>query len=239
MMEDDEMHAKHAQSGSPFVTVKYAQTLDGRIATAAGNSQWISSRESLQFAHELRRDHDAIMVGIRTVLADNPRLTVRLVEGRDPLRVIIDSHLRIPLGAKVIAEGAAHNTLIAATASADRERARELEALGAKVLLLGSDPGTPRVDLPGLLAELGRLGIRSILVEGGARVITSLLSARLVDRLVVAVAPKIIGRGTEAIGELNINDLGNAITFTNFETHRLGPDLIFDGRLNSTTWSDE
>jgi riboflavin-specific deaminase-like protein len=179
------------------------------------------------------------MVGIRTVLADNPRLTVRLVEGRDPLRVIIDSHLRIPLGAKVIAEGAAHNTLIAATASADRERARELEALGAKVLLLGSDPGTPRVDLPGLLAELGRLGIRSILVEGGARVITSLLSARLVDRLVVAVAPKIIGRGTEAIGELNINDLGNAITFTNFETHRLGPDLIFDGRLNSTTWSDE
>jgi riboflavin-specific deaminase-like protein len=230
---------KDSAARFPLVTVKYAQTLDGRIATAAGNSQWISSRESLQFAHELRRDHDAIMVGIRTVLADNPRLTVRLVEGRDPLRIIIDSHLRIPLSAKVIAEGAAHNTLIAATEAADRERARELEALGAKVLLLGSDLDNPRVDLEGLLAELGRLGIRSVLVEGGARVITSLLSARLVDRLVVAVAPKIIGRGTEAIGELNINDLGSAITFIDFETHRLGPDLIFDGRLNSARWNDE
>ena len=239
MMETDEMYAKHSQSGLPFVTVKYAQTLDGRIATAAGSSQWISSTESLEFAHELRRDHDAIMVGIRTVLADNPRLTVRLVEGRDPLRVIVDSHLRIPLGAKVIAEGAAHNTLIAAIGAADRERARELEALGAKVLLLGSDPARPQVDLAGLLAELGRLGIRSVLVEGGARVITSLLSARLVNRLVVAIAPKIIGRGTEAVGELNINDLDSAITFTDFETHRLGPDVIFDGRLNSAKWGEQ
>jgi diaminohydroxyphosphoribosylaminopyrimidine deaminase/5-amino-6-(5-phosphoribosylamino)uracil reductase len=219
---------KHSAGSLPFVTVKFAQSLDGRIATATGDSQWISSQSSLRFAHKLRREHDAIMVGIGTVLRDDPRLTVRLVNGRNPLRVIVDSRLRLPLSARVLAEGAARHTLVAATEMAEPERVRELERLGAEVLRLPANFG---VDLAGLLAELGRRHISSVLVEGGARIVTSLLAARLVNRLVVAVAPKIIGQGTEAIGDLGISRLRDAIVFSTFKTRRLGPDIIFDGRL--------
>lgn len=233
MMSKEE---KHSASNLPFVTVKFAQSLDGRIATATGDSQWISSQSSLRFAHKLRREHDAIMVGIGTVLRDDPRLTVRLVNGPSPLRIIVDSRLRLPLAARVLAEGAARHTLVATTDMADREHARELERLGAEVLLLPSDAG---VDLAQLLAELGRRRISSVLVEGGARIVTSLLNARLVNRLVVAIAPKIIGQGTEAIGDLGIAHLRDAIEFSNFKTRRLGPDIIFDGLLNNTATSDE
>jgi riboflavin-specific deaminase-like protein len=227
---------QHSASSLPFVTVKFAQSLDGRIATATGDSQWISSQSSLRFAHKLRREHDAIMVGIGTVLRDDPRLTVRLVNGPSPLRVIVDSRLRLPLAARVLAEGAARHTLVATTEMVDRERASELERLGAEVLLLPSNPG---VDLAQLLAELGRRRISSVLVEGGARIVTSLLSARLVNRLVVAIAPKIIGQGTEAIGDLGIAHLRDAILFSNFKTRRLGPDIIFDGQLDKIVTSDK
>jgi riboflavin-specific deaminase-like protein len=176
------------------------------------------------------------MVGIGTVLRDDPRLTVRLVNGRNPLRIIVDSRLRLPLAARVLAEGAARHTLVATTEMASRERVRELESLGAEVLLLPSNSG---VDLAELLAELGRRRISSVLVEGGARIVTSLLTAGLVNRLVVAIAPKIIGQGTEAIGDLGIVHLRDAIAFSEFKTRRLGPDIIFDGQLNKIVTSDE
>jgi diaminohydroxyphosphoribosylaminopyrimidine deaminase/5-amino-6-(5-phosphoribosylamino)uracil reductase len=222
---------KRSAGDLPFVTVKLAQSLDGRIATATGDSQWISSQSSLRFAHKLRREHDAIMVGIGTVLRDNPRLTVRLVNGRNPLRVIVDSRLRIPSGARVLADGAAHDTLVATTEAAAGDRIHELEGIGAEVLRLPARAGEPGLDLAKLLAELGRRRISSVLVEGGARIVTSLLASHLVDRLVVAIAPKIIGKGTEAIGDLGIADLRDAMVFSTFKTRRLGPDIIFDGRL--------
>jgi diaminohydroxyphosphoribosylaminopyrimidine deaminase/5-amino-6-(5-phosphoribosylamino)uracil reductase len=229
--EANEVFFKYSSTGLPFVTVKFASTLDGRIATTTGDSQWISSPASLRLAHRLRRRHDAIMVGIGTVLRDDPRLTVRLVNGRDPLRVIIDSRLRIPLAARVIAEGAAHHTLIAATLQAPDDRVDELEKLGAEVLLLPASPAAPGVNLFELLEALGRRRVASLLVEGGAGIITSLLAGGLVDRLVVAIAPKIIGRGVEAVGDLGINSLGDAITFSSVKVRKLGPDVIFDGRL--------
>jgi diaminohydroxyphosphoribosylaminopyrimidine deaminase / 5-amino-6-(5-phosphoribosylamino)uracil reductase len=224
---------KSSASVLPSVTVKFAQSLDGRIATATGDSQWISSTSSLRFAHKLRREHDAIMVGVGTVLRDDPRLTVRLVSGPSPLRVIVDSRLRVPLTARVLADGAARGTLIAATGMAARERVRELERTGAGVVLLPTDGDKSWVDLAELLAELGRRRISSVLVEGGARIVTSLLAARLVDRLVVAIAPKILGQGTEAVGDLGIAHLRDAIVFSTFKTRRLGPDIIFDGLLES------
>ncbi len=218
-------------SNRPFVTVKFAQTLDGRIATSTGDSKWISSPASLRFAHKLRREHDAILVGIETVLTDDPQLNVRLVKGRNPLRIIVDSRLRMPLQARVLADGAASHTLIATTERAARKRMRELEAAGAKVLALPKEAGRSRVSIPALLAELHQRGVRSLLVEGGAGIITSFFRERAVDRLVVAIAPKIIGKGTEAINDLGITKLSYAITFSNFKTRRLGADIIFDGLI--------
>src|SRR5215204_909315 len=128
----------------PWVTIKYAQSLDGRIATRSGESQWISGSDSLVYAHELRAQHDAILVGVGTVLRDNPRLTVRLVEGRDPLRVIADSALRTPLDAALLDEP--RSTLLAATAAAEADRRATLEARGARVIVLPAEEDG-RVDL--------------------------------------------------------------------------------------------
>jgi len=223
---------KYEQTQAPFVTVKFAQSLDGRIATATGNSQWISSPSSLRLAHRLRREHDCVMVGIGTVLADDPRLTVRLIDGRNPLRVVIDSHLRIPSTARLLREGA-HQTLVATAFPADPGRVHELEALGAEVMTVPVGEARTGIDLQEVFRTLGRRGVASVLVEGGAGLITSLLAGRLADRLVVVVAPKLIGRGIESIGDLGTTNVDEAITFSSVETRRLGPDVVFDARLNS------
>lgn len=219
------------RTGRPFVTVKFAQSLDGRIATATGDSQWISGAEALRFVHKLRREHDAILVGIGTVLMDDPQLTVRLVKGSDSLRVIVDSHLRIPLTARVLAGGAATGTLIVTGKSADKARAREIEDLGGEVLRLPRSKDKTGLDLVRLLEELGRRGIASVLVEGGTGIVTTLLRARAVDRIVAVIAPKIIGQGIDAVGDLGITKLDDAIVFSSAKTRRLGADTIFDGRI--------
>ena len=211
--------------------MKFAQSLDGRIATSTGDSRWISGPASLRFTHKLRREHDAILVGIGTVLHDDPQLTVRLLKGRNPLKVVIDSRLRIPLTSRVLAGGAAAGTLLAAARFADPGRTRELQKLGAQVLRLPAARNGPGIDISRLLEELGRRGVGSVLVEGGKGIITSLLAARAVDRLVVVIAPKIIGKGTESIGDLGITRLKEAMTFASVKIRRLGDDIIFDGRL--------
>jgi riboflavin-specific deaminase-like protein len=220
----------------PFVTVKYAQTLDGRIATATGDSQWISGPDSLRLAHQLRAEHDAIMVGIGTALADDPQLNVRLAGGRDPLRVIVDSRLRIPLTARVLAGDAARHTLIATTELADRAARQEIERRGAQTVTLPTVAGSSRVDLARLLGELKARGIDSVLVEGGSLIITSLLAQKLVARLIVAIAPKLIGSGTDAVGDLGIRRLADALTFSDLVIRQLGSDVIFDGRID---WKGE
>lgn len=231
--EINEIYLKYSDTGLPFVTVKYAQTLDGRIATATGDSQWISSPPSLRLAHQLRREHDAILVGIGTVLKDDPRLTVRLVGGRDPLRIVIDSQLRIPSDARVIAEKTDRPTIIITNDSSDRERASMLTEAGAEVLIVPRALNTLGVDITEALQALGRRAIRSVLVEGGSGIITSLLAAGAVDRLVVVTAPKIVGRGIEAVDNLGITRLTDAITFSSFTTRRVGPDIVFDGRMRN------
>jgi riboflavin-specific deaminase-like protein len=218
-------------SKRPFVTVKFAQSLDGRIATSTGDSRWISGPSSLRLAHKLRREHDAILVGIGTVLSDDPQLNVRLLKGRDPLRIVIDSKLRIPLGSRVLANGAANGTLVATAISTDSERARAIRDTGAEVLRLPKARNGRGIDISRLLQRLQRRGIESVLVEGGKAIVTSLLNARAVDRMVVIIAPKIIGQGTEAIGELGITKLERAVTFSSVRIRKLGKDIIFDGTL--------
>ncbi len=214
----------------PFVTLSYAQTLDGRLATSTGGSQWISAPESLRFSHELRAKHDAIMVGSGTACKDDPRLTVRLVAGHNPLRVIVDSTLRIPLTAAILKEGAAPGTVLAVTDRAPAAKRDKVRALGATVLCSPTDAGG-RVDLAALLASLHDRGVGSVLVEGGARMITALLHARLVDRMVVCVAPKILGDGVEAVGDLGIRELDRALIMADMSVTPCGVDLILDGRV--------
>ena len=228
-MDDMEIVENRADP-RPAVTVSYAQTLDGRLATVDGNSQWISSSESLRFAHTLRAKHEAIMVGAGTACRDDPRLTVRLVPGKNPLRVVVDSTLRTPLTAAVLANGAAVGTVLAVTERASVDRCAEATHLGATVLRLPADT-EGHVDLKALLSELYTSGVRSVLAEGGAALITSLLCNRLVDRLAVCVAPKILGSGIEAVGDLGICELNDSLALVDTSITSYGVDVVFDSRV--------
>ncbi|MFW6126065.1 MAG: bifunctional diaminohydroxyphosphoribosylaminopyrimidine deaminase/5-amino-6-(5-phosphoribosylamino)uracil reductase RibD [Chloroflexota bacterium] len=218
---------KYIQTGESFVTLKFAQTLDGRIATAAGNSQWISSDSTRRLAHRLRSLHDAIMVGIGTVMADNPQLTVRLVKGRSPIRVIPDSRLKISLNARVLQNQDVAPTIIATTLRADEEKMAVLERTGIEVLMVDEDE-SGEVDLGDLLKTLGKRGISSVLVEGGGKIITSLFDKKLVDRVVLVVAPKVMGKGIEAVGDLSIRGLDAVLKLSFVRTYRKGEDLVIE-----------
>ena len=190
LVTSDELLAElPARPGRPFVTLSYAQSLDGSIAARRGATTPISGPEALRLTHQLRAHHDAILVGIGTVLADDPQLTVRLVPGPNPQPVIVDSRLRLPPTARLLGDG---RPWIATTDAADRRRQAALEAAGARVVRLPADDAG-RVSLPALLAYLHRQHVRSLMVEGGARVITGILAERLADRLVVTIAPLLLG----------------------------------------------
>jgi GTP cyclohydrolase II len=214
-------------AGRPLVTVHYAQTIDGRIASRTGDSRWVSGEGSLRLAHELRAAHDAVLVGIGTVLADDPRLTVRLVPGQSPVRVVVDSRLRIPLDANTL-DTADARTIVATTPLASEERAEAIRARGADVLRVSAD-ADGRVDLRDLLARLRADGIRSLLIEGGRGMITAALREHLVDRLTVCIAPKVMGEGIAAVGDLGIDQLCDAMTFERSGFIAVGGDVVFYG----------
>jgi len=208
-LDINEVFFHFMKTGLPFVTVKYAQTLDGRIATATGNSQWISSPASLKLAHQLRAEHDAILVGSGTVRHDNPTLTVRHVKGRNPLRIIMDSTLDTPIGANVMHNTAETPTWIVTTKNDADPRFAALQAAGAKLITVDPDEEN-HADLKKLLPILAKRNISSVLIEGGAQIITTALKNNLVNRLVAVIAPKIVGKGIEAIGDLDIRSLDDA-----------------------------
>jgi riboflavin-specific deaminase-like protein len=215
---------------APRVTVHYAQSLDGRIATCTGDSQWIGGPASLRLAHQLRADHAAVLVGVGTVLADNPRLTVRLVEGSSPRRIVVDSRLRLPLGTNLLVDGAAP-TCVATTAAAPPERVQAVRELGADVLVVDRDE-QGQVDLRRLLMCLATdHGLESVLIEGGGGVITSALRQGIVDRLVVCIAARLIGSGVAAVGDLGVTRLQEAPGFSDARFRLLEDDVIFEGQL--------
>lgn len=226
----NEPYIKHRSTGLPFITVKFAQTLDGRIASSTGHSRWISSPASRKLGHKLRTRHDAVLVGIGTVVKDNPQLTVRLVRGRSPLRIVLDSSLRIAPGAAVLTEQEKAKTIVAATAGAPGDRAAALEKMEIKVLKVPEDAHGD-VDLRQLLKALGERNVSSILVEGGAATITSFLRLGLADRLVVFTAPRIMGRGVEAVGELEIKEVTGALKLTFEKVYRSAEDVVIEARV--------
>jgi diaminohydroxyphosphoribosylaminopyrimidine deaminase/5-amino-6-(5-phosphoribosylamino)uracil reductase len=219
----------HMRTGLPFVTAKFAASLDGRIATRTGDSQWISSARSREMAQRLRQRHDAVLVGVTTVLRDDPALSVRLKGAvRQPLRVIADSTLRTPPSARLFEPGGG-SVLIATTAAAPPDRLEALEAAGAEVVVLPDIDG--RVDLGALLLDLGGREMISLLVEGGAAVLGSLRDARLIDAVVAVLAPRLIG-GTAApaaLGGVGAATLADAVHLVDVEVEQLGGDLIVTG----------
>jgi riboflavin-specific deaminase-like protein len=170
------------------------------------------------------------MVGAGTVAADNPQLTVRHVSGKNPFRIIVDSKLRIPIKSSVLTDANSHLTIIATTTGASAVKIASVKKRGAEVWVARKERNG-RVSLSDLLKKLGKREIMSVLVEGGSEVITSLLKANLVDKMIIPIAPKIIGKGLEAIGDLNINKINNAIKFSSFKTMKKGDDIIFEGTI--------
>jgi 3,4-dihydroxy 2-butanone 4-phosphate synthase/GTP cyclohydrolase II len=220
LLGEVEEHARR-----PHVVVKYAQTLDGRIATKTGDSRWISGQQERRAAHALRSACDAVLVGVGTVLRDDPLLTVRMVPGATPIRVVLDSTLRISDDARVLGDDAA--TVVLTTDAASRERRDALRGRGVSVLVVGAGP--EGVDLGAALRTLLERGIRSTLVEGGARVITSFLSSGAADRLIVGIAPRLVGAGTDAVNDLGITGIADAMRIERRTVHAMGEDVLIAG----------
>lgn len=230
---------KWVETGLPFVIAKAACSLDGKIATATGESQWLTGEIARGFGHQLRHQLDAILVGVGTALADDPQLTTRLParstkkakRSRDPIRIVLDSRLRLPLEAKMLHLDSAAPTWIACTNSAPKDKIQAIKDLGADVLVMPGESG--RVALKPLLQELGRRQVQSLLVEGGAETLGSFFDQWLVDKFYFFYAPKILG-GKTAPGMLagaGVQRLGDALQAGDLKVRRLGPDLLIMGYL--------
>jgi 3,4-dihydroxy 2-butanone 4-phosphate synthase/GTP cyclohydrolase II len=211
-----------ASSWRPYVVLKYAQTVDGRIATRRGDAKWISSEAERRISHGLRAACDAVLVGVDTAIIDDPQLTVRMVPGSSPLRVVLDSTLRLPSTARLL-DNRAGTVVITTESSSEKRRAALREcAVGVHVV----DAGPRGVDLASALQTLLALGVGSLLVEGGARVITSFFAEKLVDRLVLGIAPTIMGAGIDSVGDLGVASVAESVRLTNRSVHQAGDDLL-------------
>lgn len=214
-------------AGRPTVVLKYAQTLDGRIATATGDSRWISGEAEREVSHALRAACDGVLVGVGTVIQDDPQLTVRMVPGASPKRIVLDSTLRLPPDAAVLGDDA--TTIVLTTDRSSPDRRAELRARGVSVEVL--DAGDGGVDLAAALAHLHGVGLHLLLVEGGAGVLTGLLRAELVDRLIVSISPLIIGTGTSAVADLGVEQIADGIRLTNRTVVPVGDDVLMAGDI--------
>lgn len=212
----------------PRVTLSYAQAVDGSITHRRGEQMRISGAESMMLTHKLRDAHDAILVGIGTLIADDPRLNVRLVRGRDPQPIVLDSHLRFPQHAQLLAT-TSRSPWIMTTNQSDPERKAQLETAGATVFQMPADE-KGRVDLRSVLALLHERGIESVLVEGGAEIISSFLNEQLVDRAIITIAPIFVG-GLNAVGSLGYTNGRSIPRLRKIQQRRLGDDLILSGEV--------
>lgn len=231
----NEAFIKYTRTKQPFVIVKCAATLDGRIATRTGDSKWVSGEASRAFVHELRHAADAIMVGVGTVNNDNPSLTTRIdgFKGKDPLRIIVDTHLSISEEARVLNLKSDATTTIVTGPLDSNEKKDRLAQRGAHILTLPLVDG--RIDLKQLSVALGDMGVTSILMEGGGGLIGSALRSGIVDKIHFFYAPKILG-GDDGVpicrGE-GPDLMGNCVPIKDVQVHRIGPDIMVEGYVGT------
>jgi diaminohydroxyphosphoribosylaminopyrimidine deaminase/5-amino-6-(5-phosphoribosylamino)uracil reductase len=214
----------------PFVILKLAASLDGKIATSTGDSRWITETASRRYVHELRNQVDAVVVGIGTVLADNPKLTCRIPGGRDPLRVVLDPHLRIPFRAHLLHERDPEKTIVVTGSRVPIRKVEAIHRFGAQVWRFPLRGG--QIPFSSFLRRLGKMGLLSIMVEGGATTASHALKEGVVDKVLFFYAPKIIGgEGRPMIEALGIRKISHSRTIRDMEVKRFGKDFLISGYL--------
>ena len=220
---------KYITKKIPYVTLKSAQTIDGKIADAKGDSKWISSIESRRYVHQLRSQYDAVLIGAGTVKKDNPNLTVRLVEGRNPRRIILDSSLSLSSNSRLIKNNSDRNSIILTSFKSlnKKQKINKLNSLGVNIIYVKEDH-KGSLDIKDALKKLAKLNIASILVEGGNRVFTSFISKNLFDDILVFVSPKILGNGLPVVGNLGIRNIKKAIRIRVNKVETVGDDVLVE-----------
>lgn len=232
LRKQNEVFFKWIEHKKPFVVLKAAMTLDGKIATATGQSKWITNETSRAYGYKLRDIYDGIMVGINTVIEDNPMLTARVDGGKNPIRIVVDSSLKIDINANVVQDKSA-KTIIATTDKADKDKILKLQAQDVDVIVVDKDKND-KVDIEKLLDILGQQNICSILVEGGATLSGSFVAKKLVDKVYFFIAPKIVG-GKEAktpVAGTGILNLQEALALKDIQIEKLKEDILIIGRVD-------
>jgi len=228
----NEVFIKYIVTKEPFVVMKNAMSLDGKIATVTGESQWISGETARKQVHVLRHELSGIMVGIETVIKDDPQLTARIPNSNNPIRIVVDSQLRIPITSAILTHQDEAKTIIATTERADKEKLETLRQLGIEVIVTKEKSG--RVNLQELMRTVGAMGIDSILLEGGATLNFSALEENIVDKIQTYIAPKIIGGkdAKTAVEGAGILSLKNAFKINRLTAVMVGEDLFLEGYMD-------
>lgn len=226
----NEAFIKSVVQKKPYVILKIAQTLDGKIAKADGSSKWITSKNARKRVHIMRKSADSILVGVNTVIKDDPELTVRLIPGKSGKRIILDSSLRIPPAAKVLNDSHKCSTIIATTDKTPADKVQLIRDKGAEVWIVDRDK-QGRVDISKLLEKIYENEMISVLVEGGRQIFTSFLKMKETDKIVVFIAPRIFGNGIESFGDMGENYEISPEMFCETAWYKRGEEIIFEGRF--------
>jgi len=220
---------KYITKKLPYVTLKAAQTIDGKIADKTGESSWISSVPSRKYVHSLRAKYDAVLVGAGTVEKDDPKLTVRLTEGRNPKRIILDPNLGLKLNHKIFTRNSDKNLIVITSKKSigKKRRINKLNSLGV-TLLFAKEEKEDRINLKSALRELQKIGIASVLVEGGSQVFTSFIKENLFDDMITFISPKILGCGVPVVGNLGIKQLQKSLKIKINNVEKIGDDVLVE-----------
>lgn len=230
----NEVFLKYIKHKKPFVVMKVAMSLDGKIATTTGQSKWISCDESRRYVHKLRSEVMSILVGINTVIKDNPMLDCRLENGKNPIRIIVDTTLKIPIDSKIVSSAKSIRTIVVTTKHANKNVMKLLEDKGVEILTVNLKNNL--VDLKEMINKLGELNIDSILIEGGSSLNFSAVNENIVDKIQVYVAPIILGGESSKtpIGGQGVDDIKEAFKLHKLEYKQVGSDILIEGYLKGS-----